>query len=360
MLKIGFIGFGQAGSLFVDAAKKEGFQALAFNTAQVDLDVLDELDATDRIHLAGYQGAGKDREIGKEAFESHASLIHDTIMNKFHDYHVLIPVIALGGGTGSGMAPNVIQLLTDSFDTKVISPVFFFPHDKESLRARMNTLEAFSLISQNEDLGATFVIDNQKTNDLHPSRTLTERYEHVRNDFLRFVKIFNESTEKHSKLSNLDSMDLLTVLSERGCAVFSELVLEEEDIINLPTIGERLLHSFEYSSFATTDYNHLAKVAFIGEYPESFTQHITIDALFENISIPLEVFHGIYPSDKKSHLYSLATGLPFPTTKLKVYEASIQKEEKNMLKSLSIARTQEYQNEQSWTDSLKRKRKLSI
>lgn len=360
MLKIGFIGFGQAGSLFSDTAKKMGFQSIAINTAKIDLEVLEHLDTSERIHLAGYEGAGKDREIGKEAFQRHIDLIQETISNKFHDYHILLPVFALGGGTGSGMSPEVIQLLTNTFDNKVISPVLIFPQDKESLRARMNTLEAFSVISQNEDLGATFIIDNQKLNDLYPSFTLNERYDYSRNTFLEYIKHFNDATSKRSKISNLDAMDLLTVFSERGCAVLSELGIDKEDVENPQSIGERLIHSFEYSYFATTDYSHLAKVAFIGEFPESFTQRISIDSLFENISVPLEVFSGIYPSEQQKKLFTLTAGLPFPNAKLKNFESSIQQDEQSMMKSLSIARTQQYQNDQSWTDTLKRKRKVTI
>lgn len=360
MLKIGFIGFGQAGSLFADHAKKEGFQSLAFNTAQIDLDVLDYLDSTERIHLSGYGGAGKDREIGGRAFQKHQKLIKETIVNKFHDYHILFPIFALGGGTGSGMAPQIIEMLTQTFESKVVSPILLFPHDKESLRTKMNTLDAFELISSNEDIGAVFVLDNQKINDLQPSLPLYQRYESMHSSFLRFVKLFNEATERQSKLSNLDMMDVLTVFSERGCAVFSELSLDQDDITDVSLIGERLIHSFEYSYFATTDYSHLSKVAFIGEYPEVYTQHITVESLFEKISTPLEVFFGIYTNDKQKKLYTLSAGLPFPTNKLKSYEDAIQKEKQNILKNHSIARSQVYENEQSWTSSLKPKRKVSL
>lgn len=363
MLKIGFLGFGQAGSLFADVAKREGFQAIAFNTAQVDLDVLDHLDAADRMHLGGFEGAGKNREIGLEAFEEHSDIIKDTISNKFHDYHILMPIFALGGGTGSGMAPAVINLLTSLFDTKVISPVLLLPHDRESLRAKMNTLEAFAAISENEDIGATFIFDNQKINDMYPSYTISERYDTFRETFIDLVKQFNEATERHSRISNLDAMDLLTVFSERGCALFSDLTIEEKECNNPSIIGERLLHSLEFSAYATTDYSHLSKVAVIGEYPEEFTRHITVDALFENISIPLEIFTGIYPNDESSQenkLYSLTTGLPFPNNRLKQYEASIQQEEQTIIKSLTIAREQQYQNKKEWTDSLKSKRRIRM
>jgi len=363
MLKIGFLGFGQAGSLFADVARKEGFQSLAFNTAQVDLDVLDHLDAADRMHLGGFEGAGKNRDIGLEAFSEHEDIIKETISNKFHDYHILMPVFALGGGTGSGMAPSVINLLTSLFETKVISPILLLPHDRESLRAKMNTLEAFATISENEDIGATFIFDNQKVNDMYPSFTISERHDKLRETFIKLVKRFNEATERHSRISNLDAMDLLTVFSERGCALFSDLNIEEKECNNPASIGDRLLHSFEFSPYTTTDYSHLSKVAVIGEYPEEFTRHITTDALFENISIPLEVFTGIYPTDSSGEdnkLYSLTTGLPFPNNRLKQYEASIQQEEQNVIKSLKIAREQQYQNKKEWTDSLKSKRRIKM
>lgn len=361
MLKIGFIGFGQGGGLFAESAKEAGFTSVAFNTAKIDLQVLDALDVTERIHLNGFEGAGKDREIGKEAFDKHKEMIHEVIQHRFHDVQVLMPVFALGGGTGSGMAPAVTQLLTHMFQEKVIAPILLFPHDKETIRSQMNTLESFGELTQNEDIGATFIIDNQKAKDLYPSFTMHERYEMVRSSFLKSISTFLSATEEASKISNLDAMDVLTVLSERGCAVFSDIVIEDESTWHEKShIGERLIHSFDYSIYATSDYRHIAKVAYVGHFPYTHTKSVPIDAWLEGFSTPLEVFYGLYPSVKEHRLATLATGLPFPSQKLKTFETIIEENEQHLLKSLSIAREQQYQSKQSWTNNLKRKRRITL
>ena len=71
MLNFGFIGLGQVGGIFSDDAKRLGYASLAINTASVDLNTLSTLSEDEKIHLYGYEGAGKDRSIGNEAFLTH-------------------------------------------------------------------------------------------------------------------------------------------------------------------------------------------------------------------------------------------------------------------------------------------------
>lgn len=360
MLKFGFIGMGQVGGLFADNAKEVGYPCLAINTANVDLSVLTTLDKQEKIHCIGFGGAGKNRNIGKEAFLTHEELLKEKIMRRFDDCHVLFPVFAAGGGTGSGMAPLLIQSLTEWFEDKVISPIIFLPEKTESPRAKMNALECFSDVSMIDEIGAMFFIDNQKVMELNRSATLKAKHALARKDLLMHLHYLNQMTEKPSFVSNLDEMDLLTTLSERGAAILSGISLEERDVQHPSKISERLLKAIEFSIFAKTDTEGVAKAALLMEVDPQMTADLKGEVIFQEIGMPLEVFTGIYETTENAKIYTCLTGLPFPSALMSEMEDEIRKKEEKLQKTLTHARTQTFDVKSSWTNSLKRDRKIKL
>jgi len=360
MLKFGFVGVGQVGGLFVDEAKKYNHETLAFNTANIDLNVLTHLEKQEKVHLIGYNGAGKDRSIGEEAFLSHKEMISERIFEKMKECHVIFPVFAIGGGTGSGMSALLTKTLTEIFTDKVISPILFLPDRNESLRAKMNALEAFSEISAIEDIGAMFTIDNQKVMELNHSFTLKEKYEMTRKELIEMLNHFNKSTVKESDISNLDKMDFLTALSERGCAMITELSIDTEDVKKPTQLGTRFEKSLEFSIFSKSNLAHLSKVALLAEVESELTKSLKLESIFNEIGTPLEVFTGIYETEKESTLHVLLTGLPFPTELLKEMEEDVRIKEDQIVKTLDSARNQSFSVKSSWTNSLKRNRRIKV
>lgn len=360
MLKFGFIGFGQVGGLFADDAKLRGHQSLAINTATVDLNSLKNLDNQEKIHLIGYGGAGKDRSIGEEAFLNNQEILTERIQEKFEDCQIIFPIFALGGGTGSGMSSFATRMLTEIFEEKVISPICFLPDRTESPRANMNALESFSELSAIEDIGSTFIFDNQKVNELNHSFNLKERHKNVRTEFLDMIHYLNTITEKESDFHNLDKMDLLTAFSERGSAMLTRIQIDETDVKEPSKLGNRLERSLIFSPYAKTDLSQLTKASVVAEVPTNLTTDLQLDIVFESIGIPLEVFTGIYENNEEPFIQSLLTGLPFPTDSLKSMEEEIRKKEDKILKKLTNARSQSFDVKSSWTNSLKRNRRVKL
>lgn len=359
MLKYGFIGFGQVGGMVADLAKKMNYQAIAINTANVDLNNLENLDKSDKVHLLGYEGAGKDRSVGQEAFYNHQKMIKDRIHESMQDCHVLFPIFALGGGTGSGMSGLVTEMLCDMYDDKVVAPIVFMPDSDESPRAIMNALEAFAELSSHEETGAVFAIDNKKIFDLTDGETLKQKYETARLDVLMLLDLFNKRTEESSEFSNFDEMDLLTVLSERGVAMVSSLGVGEEHIKNHEKLAERMMNSWKKSIFADTDMKQIARSALILDTPPELTQQLKLDTAFHSIGRPLEIFTGIFKSHD-AKLHTLITGLPYPHSLLKELEENVEKNEKRLTENLDKVRTQSFAAKSCWTVSLKRKRKIKV
>jgi cell division GTPase FtsZ len=332
---------------------------MAINTAMVDLSGLDQLESSEKIHLLGYEGAGKDRSIGLEAFLEHKEKIRERINEMYKDCHIIFPVAALGGGTGSGMIAPCVDLLIEMFESKVVSPIVFTPYKKESKRAIMNALEAFSELSLIEDIGSLFIIDNQKVLERFQEVSLKEKFKRSNEQIIGMIDLYNKRTNQESSVSNLDQMDLLTVLSERGSAIFSGFGIGEDHIDNGKKMAEKLKKSWSHSIYAETDTNKILRAAFVVDIPEELTKKLQVDSFFDEIGKPLEVFSGIFDSND-ARLYTLITGLSFPTRLLKELEESVQKDEKQIIETMDGARTQSFTVKSSWTESLKRKRRVKI
>ena len=360
MLTYGFIGIGQVGGLFTDASKEFGYPSLAVNTANVDLSILTKLDKHEKVHCIGFGGAGKNRDIGKEAFLTHEEMLKEKVQRSFEDCQVIFPVFAAGGGTGSGMGPLLIQALTEWFEDKVIAPILFLPEKSESPRAKMNALECFSELSMIDDIGATFIIDNQKVMELNRSYPLKIKHATARKEILTQLHYFNQMTEKPSHLSNLDEMDLLTTLSERGAAIFTGIPLDESDAKHVGKLSERLLKAVEFSIFAKTDTRGISKASLLMELSPAMTTDLKGEQVLQEIGMPLEIFTGIYETCEGAKIHTCLTGLPFPSALIGEMEEDIRTKEEKLQKTLTFARTQSFDVKSSWTNSLKRERKIKL
>lgn len=360
MLTFGFIGIGQAGGLLADDAKKMGYPSLAINTAQVDLQALPFIGDEYKFHLYGYEGAGKDRQVGAEAFYAHQSPLMDTICEEFPSSHVLFVAAALGGGSGSGIAPLLIRRLTQQFPNKVVCPILFLPHKEETMKSRINALESFAEISEIKETGASFIFDNQNILDLHQTLPLREKYRHTRQEFLDALTFFNQQTNQQSGISNLDQMDLLTALAERGAASFTVCGVEESDFLVPDRIGERILKRIEYSPVAASDFSSVPKAAVVLQLPTALTGQLSVESFFEPSLRPLEMYAGVFEQSERPKLSTLLSGASFPFKRLKDIEESVRREESRMISSIHQARTQQFTLHQNWGESIKSNKKISI
>ena len=118
MLKVAIVGIGNAGNQVAELAKKtKGIEGIAINSSEKDISTVSAVKA---IVIGDEKGAGKDRNIAKEFIQKSArkllseSEFTDVIVNN----EVIFVVSSTGGGTGSGMAPVLTDVLTRVYPTK--------------------------------------------------------------------------------------------------------------------------------------------------------------------------------------------------------------------------------------------------
>jgi tubulin-like protein CetZ len=354
MLRIGFMGIGQAGGRFCQLAKAAKYQSIVLNTAQVDLDGLTGIEPMKKLHLKGYEGAGKDRFVAKEAFDAHVAQIRHFASTHLADMHIICVAAALGGGTGSGMVKEVAELLCDIFPSKVIMTFLFLPMQDESLKNKMNAIEAFSEISAVEDTGAMFLASSDIIKERHRNMPLYEQYTLASMAFLSDLYSLQQKTKMQSVYSNIDDMDVLTALSERGCAMLSSFTYD--DPLDSSTIQSRMEASWRYNMLQVGETTEIAKAVIVVEATSGVPE---LSTLLPSGIKPYELYQGAFLSGTNK-VTTLLTGMALPYAIMRRYQEDVEQDEKQVEKMLHKRRTERYETDRVWTEQMRRKRNIRV
>ena len=106
--RISFLAVGQAGGNIGLKFEQKGYKVLYINTSREDLDTLGT--AKFKHHIKNGEGSNYDRKKAKEAvindYEEISKKIIEGLDTEF-DY----AIFSSGGGTGSGVAPMLVELI---------------------------------------------------------------------------------------------------------------------------------------------------------------------------------------------------------------------------------------------------------
>lgn len=156
-MKLAIIGFGNAGGKITDkllwyeqqAGRDLIKSAISVNSARVDLARLEHL-PRDNQFLIGQtdarvkgHGAGGDPELGAEITEMDRHEINRALDSvPVFDIDAFLVVAGLGGGTGSGGAPRLVETISKRYDEPVYG-LGILPSKDEGGRAVLNAARSF-------------------------------------------------------------------------------------------------------------------------------------------------------------------------------------------------------------------------
>lgn len=223
-MKTLLIGVGQCGGKLATKittytekhGKKAITGALAINTAQTDLHPL-PIDT----HLIGEDilkggGVGGDNERAVEIMNRDADEVMRRITTEITaDTEAIIVLAGLGGGTGSGGAPTLVEHLTSTYEIPVYA-IGVLPSDDEGALRDRNAGRSLKTLQDQSD--ATILIDNnikRKTN-----QSLSDWYADINTQIAtQFSLLFTagEATE-HASESVVDSSEIINTLQPGGAA----------------------------------------------------------------------------------------------------------------------------------------------
>ena len=209
------IGVGGGGGNAVEHMVKQGIAGVDFICANTDAQALKSLSAPSLLqlgqHLTKGLGAGADPEVGRSAALEDQERISETLAGA----DMVFITAGMGGGTGTGGAPVVAEILQELgiLTVAVVTKPFELEGGK-----RMKAAEA-GIAALAKQVNSLITIPNQKLMSiLGESTTLVDAFAAADNVLAGAVQGIADIFIRPGKI-NLDFADVKTVMSEMGRAM---------------------------------------------------------------------------------------------------------------------------------------------
>lgn len=316
MLEVGIIGLGNTGNQVAALAKEKlGIPVVAINSSEKDLETvpnnIPKKLISDKDGLSA--GAGKDRNLAKSYLkDSITNLLKDQEMiDMISPLDVVFVVSSTGGGTGSGTAPLLANILEATFaDTKVIM-IGVLPVNNEALSAHVNTLEYLNELYKVMDNQTYMLYDNDKCAGM-PSYKLLEK---VNNEIVKDIDVLRCTYNFTTKLDSIDDRDAKRLISFPGRIVVSRVEdFKEKDTDNM-SIEDMLIDNIKKNCHvdAQRDKKIMAS-GIITNLSQALTEEFdnNIPTVRDFTGDPIHAFNHIYVNDDRkmpNNVYLIMSGL---------------------------------------------------
>jgi len=316
MLEVGIIGLGNTGNQVAALAKEKlGIPVVAINSSEKDLETvpnnIPKKLISDKDGLSA--GAGKDRNLAKSYLkDSITNLLKDQEMiDMISPLDVVFVVSSTGGGTGSGTAPLLANILEATFaDTKVIM-IGVLPVNNEALSAHVNTLEYLNELYKVMDNQTYMLYDNDKCAGM-PSYKLLEK---VNNEIVKDIDVLRCTYNFTTKLDSIDDRDAKRLISFPGRIVVSRVEdFKEKDTDNM-SIEDMLIDNIKKNCHvdAQRDKKIMAS-GIITNLSQALTEEFdnNIPKVRDFTGDPIHAFNHIYVNDDRkmpNNVYLIMSGL---------------------------------------------------
>jgi cell division protein FtsZ len=213
--KIKVIGVGGGGNNAVNRMIASGLEGVEFIAVNTDGQALNQSKAEITIQIGAALtrglGAGADPDIGKRAVEESRQEIEDVVKGT----DMVFITAGMGGGTGTGAAPEIAKIAKRMgvLTVGVVTRPFKFEGRKRSVNAENG------IISMREAVDTLIIIPNDRLLEIVDKKTpMLEAFHEADNVLRRGVQGISDLIAVPG-LINLDFADVKTVMSHRGTAI---------------------------------------------------------------------------------------------------------------------------------------------
>jgi hypothetical protein len=323
---IAFIAVGQAAGNIGRLFEKEGFNVLFINTSIEDLNTL--TDVKFKYHIPEGEGCNKDRDKAKNLVIDHFDEIVSEIKSKIKEEFIYV-IFSTGGGTGSGAAPMLIDLLSMNLEDNTIGAITILPSDKESLRTHINAYESIKELVDIENIGGTYLIDNNNGNKIEINKVFVEL-------FKRMLKMITYIDER----GNIDKAELKEMLRTKGVNAIGNV---SKNNTNTSTV----LLSLKETIFAPFTDKVIKYIGFVG--PET----IDIDDIGKEVGTNyVDVFRGY--TDKEATC--LLCGMKFPEKRIEAIKKRIDSSKEQVIEDLKSVEVNNFKGDVNFLNGFKSKK----
>ena len=349
MLNVGIIGIGNTGNqVAVLANEKLRIPVMAVNSSERDLETVPNNISKYKIGKPESQGAGKNRYRAKTLLKD--SIIEfissDAVKEMLSKLDVVFIVSSTGGGTGSGTAPLMADVISKTFaDVKTIL-VGVLPVNNEALSAHSNTLEYLEELYGKLPNQTYMLYDNDKLADI-PSYKMMEQ---VNLEIVKDIDVLRCQYNLTTRFDSIDERDMIRLISFPGRIMVCRIEdLKEKDCDN-KSIEDMLIDNIKKNCHVETQRDK--KVAASGiitnlslAISEEFNNHIP--KVREFVGDPIHDFNHIYINEDRklpNNVFLILSGLSRIDDKIakinerveEIQEKQKLMEDENMLSGIDI------------------------
>jgi len=238
MLKVCTIGIGNAGNQIAELAKIEkDIPGLALNSSEKDLT---NVKSIPKLIVGDQKGAGKNRDEAKRFIrEQIANLLgQEKFVEYVSAYDVIFIVSSIGGGTGSGMAPIMTDILTRKFPTKRFVLIEVYPPLRESIAAQQNSIDYLKEVKQFLPNISYMCYDNNKRADLPTSEMMVS----VNREIVEHMAVIRGDYLYPTPFNSIDEKDMLKILETPGRLAIYDLHDIKEKDLDTETLEDKLVN----------------------------------------------------------------------------------------------------------------------
>lgn len=222
---IGFIGVGEGGCNVVNKFEKLGYKKVYYiNSAMKDLDKID-IDMDAMYHIPNASGCVRNRDTAKAYLKENYDIILDNIQQKLGNLKIIFVVFSMGGGTGSGMSPMLINGLSKRLPATTFNTISIIPDSLSSAKMKYNGVECYNemkKLKNKVNLGNSYFINNDNACE---NNKITAKLDVIDNSF---VSRLNDLITTSDKGGSVDPAEVLTLLSTPGNTIFGEIIDDKD------------------------------------------------------------------------------------------------------------------------------------
>lgn len=316
MLKVGIIGLGNTGNQVAALAQERlKVPVVAINSSEKDLESVPQIKVRRLIKKKDGEsaGAGKDRSLAKQYLkDSVMDLLKDEEINEIiMGLDVVFVVSSTGGGTGSGTAPILTNLISERFaDTKCIM-IGVLPVNNEAYSSHVNTLQYLDELYNVLNNQTYMLYDNDKLAGL-PSYQLLEK---VNNEIVSDIDVLRCTYNTKTQYDSIDDRDMTRLISFSGRIMVSRLEGFQEKDCDNQTIEDMIITNIKKNCHVESQRDHkVMATGIITNLSDALTSDFdnNIPKVREFVGDPVHAFaHIKVNEDRKdpNNVFFIETGL---------------------------------------------------
>ncbi|MGZ9868136.1 hypothetical protein ACU3L3_06915 [Priestia endophytica] len=331
MLNLAFLGLGGGGGNVAEEALKYGYHVGAINYSQKDLDSLTSIDKAFKLRILGSDGVGHNRDLAIELFTQHHKAVMEFVKQQYQSNDIIAVPFACGGGSGSGLAPIICDILSSTYPDKTIIAMPIVPDLTESTISQLNTLAVFEELSSLEV--AVLPVDNQQIKSEFSSIGKDKLYTQSNQKAVYLLHRLFSYTDKYSKNGNFDKRDFMTLFGQTGMTHITEI-----NISNNEKVSEVLCKAWENGVFIAPEKEKVINAAVVFDGEEKLMSQIEHDSLFSYFAngTPIDIFEGNYrEKEGENRLIVGLSGLNWCESRLNLIEDAVNNKKEMIEKTFT-------------------------